>query len=66
MNEILSKFWKWFSGKKTIIGLIALNVLQIDGLFDTDQGWYKVAIYVFGLLAGGGLAHKARKLKRNG
>ena len=60
----IKQFLIFLNGKKTIIGLIALNLLQIDGLFDTEQGWYKVAIYLCMLLSGGGLAHKAKKLKR--
>ena len=62
--EYLKKFLKWFNGKKTIIGLLALNILQIDGLFDSELGWYKVTIYVCTLLAGGGFLHKVKKLKR--
>lgn len=57
----LKNFINWFNGKKTIIGLIALNILQVEGLFDHEQAWYQVAIYLAGLLAAGGLTHKAVK-----
>ena len=61
--KILNRLLNWLSGKKTIIGLIALNILQIDGLFDDEKAWYKIAIYIFGLLAAGGLVHKIKKSK---
>lgn len=59
--EFIKNILFWINGKKTIIGLIALNILQIDGLFDSEQSWYKICIYLFGLLAAGGLTHKAVK-----
>ena len=59
--ETLNKFLNWLNGKKTIIGLLATSILQIDGLFDNTAGWYKVALYIAGILAVGGLAHKGNK-----
>ena len=59
--KTFDKFLRWFNEKKTIIGLLTLSILQIDGLFDPEQGWYKVVFYVAGILAAGGLSHKAKK-----
>lgn len=64
--KTLEKIWKWLSGKKTIIGLIGTNILQMDLEFIVNMnGDLKtILLYVFGLLAAGGLVHKAAKLKK--
>lgn len=61
--EVINNFVKWFNGKKTIIGLIGTNILQLDlDLVQNMNADVKtVLLYVFGLLAAGGLAHKAQK-----
>ena len=53
----------WFDGKKTIIGLVGLNVLQLDLKFyeTMNPDLYTLLLYVFGALAAGGLVHKGVK-----
>lgn len=62
--EIIKNFVTWFNGKKTIIGLIGTNILQMNELnfvanMNTDL--HAILLYVFGALAAGGLLHKGVK-----
>lgn len=61
--EIINNFIKWFDGKKTIIGLIGTNILQMDLKFivNMNPDVHTLLLYVFGLLAAGGLTHKLTK-----
>ena len=60
---MLKKIIDWLSGKKTIIGLIGLNVMQLDLDYwlQMNQDLYTLLFYAFGALAAGGLAHKGFK-----
>lgn len=64
--ENLKQFWQWLSGKKTIIGLIGTNIIQMDLQFiiNMNPDLKTLLLYGFGLLAAGGLAHKALKPKK--
>jgi len=61
--EKLNKFWEWLSGKKTIIGLIGLNVMQMDLTFihNMNPDLKTLLMWVFGALSGVGLTHKLKK-----
>lgn len=61
--ETLKKFLNWFNGKKTIIGLIGTNILQMDLQFivNMNPDLKTILLYLFGILAAGGLTHKAIK-----
>ena len=61
--ETLKKIVQWLNGKKTIIGLLGTNILQMDLNFvvNMNPDAHKLLLYVFGLLAAGGLTHKMFK-----
>lgn len=63
--EIIKKITDWFDGKKTIIGLIGTNILQMDLqiIANMNPDVKTLLLYVFGLLAAGGLTHKMLKKK---
>jgi hypothetical protein len=64
--ETLKNFWKWLSGKKTIIGLIGTNIMQMDLVFiaNMNPDLEKLLMYIFMALAAGGLTHKVLKKKK--
>jgi hypothetical protein len=64
--EALKGFLKWLNGKKTIIGLIGTNILQMDLQFiqTMNPDIKTLLLYLFGLLAAGGLTHKVIKGKK--
>ena len=61
--ETIKKFLNWFDGKKTIIGLLGTNILQMDLQFinNMNPDLKTLLLYLFGLLAAGGLTHKMIK-----
>jgi len=54
---------KWFNGKKTIIGLMGTTFMQMDLIFlqNMNPDIKNIGLWLFGLLAGSGLIHKAIK-----
>lgn len=59
----VKKFLDWLDGKKTIIGLIGMNIMQMDlHVISNMNGDLKtLLLWVFGALSGVGLTHKAMK-----
>jgi hypothetical protein len=64
--EILKKIAEWLNGKKTIIGLIGTNILQMDLqiIQSMNPDIKTLLLYLFGILAAGGLTHKVLKGKK--
>ena len=60
---MLKKAWSWLSGKKTIIGSLAVAFLGLDLDFmqKIPADITTIAYWLFGLLAAGGLLHKGVK-----
>ena len=64
--EKFKTFLKWLDGKKTIIGLIGMNIMQMDLTFilNMNPDLKTLLMWVFGALSGVGLTHKALKNKK--
>ncbi|WBC28433.1 hypothetical protein RPMD05_5 [Rhodobacteraceae phage LS06-2018-MD05] len=64
--EKFKDFLKWLDGKKTIIGLIGMNIMQLDLNFiaSMNPDLKTLLLWVFGALSGVGLTHKALKHKK--
>lgn len=62
--ENLKKIITWLNGKKSIIGLIGLNIMQMDLAFiaNMNPDIKTLLMWVFGALSGVGLTHKAKKI----
>jgi len=56
----MSKIWEWLNGNKTVIGALILAILGTGIISDHTLG-YQILLWLGGLLAGGGLAHKVAK-----
>ncbi len=65
---IWKRIVKWFNGKKTIIGLIMTNLLQLDlEVYATmNSDLYKLLMFIAVGLAAGGFGHKlAKEIKKS-
>ena len=56
----MAKIWEWFNGNKTVIGTLILAVLS-TGLIGDHTFGYEVLLWLGGILAGTGVAHKLAK-----
>ena len=60
----LSKFWNWLNGNKTVIGLVALQILQVfEGRFDRPET-YQAIVAIVMTITGASLVHKLSKKKK--
>ena len=57
------KFWNWFIGKKTVIGLLLLEITRQFQAIHPDWPYYGILITIFSLMSGGGLLHKLARTK---
>jgi len=55
--------WNWFTGKKTIISLILLEIVRELQAIHPDWTYWPVIIKALVLLSGGSLLHKAARTK---
>jgi len=61
--KTFQKINKWFNGKKTVIGLLGTTFLQMDLIFlqTMNPDLKTILLWIFGLLAAGGILHKSVK-----
>ena len=55
------KIWIWLNGKKTIIGLLGLQIISYPFTERWDPQIVDILTWTFNILAGGGLLHKGTK-----
>ena len=59
----MKALWEWFNGNKTIIGTLILTVTPL--LLGAHTFAFEFLMWLGGILAGTGVAHKLAKGKNN-
>jgi hypothetical protein len=61
--KYIKEFWEFLNEKKTIIGLIGLNIMQLPilAIVNMNPDLKTLLLWAFGALAGIGAGHKLKK-----
>lgn len=59
----MKKIWEWFDGNKTVIGTLILTITPM--LLGSHTIGFEFLMWLGGILAGVGVAHKALKGTKN-
>lgn len=64
--KTVKKFWNWFSGKKTVIGYIGVQVLSFGFVHNhISPDALEMMQWGFGIMGGVGVMHKVSKSEVN-